>query len=230
MIELNCICKEFMKRKIKIIALNNINIKFHYGKFYSIMGYSGSGKSTMLNIIGILDRPTSGILYINDKDISKLSEKEKQKLRLKEIGYIFQECYLSENLNVYENIMLPLLLNKKISKESKKEMVNDLLKMIRLQDRANHFPRELSGGEKQRVAIARALVNNPRIIIADEPTGNLDDENEKIIFNIFKKLSLAGKCVIVVSHSEKIKEYSDKILYMNNGTLRGEKDGYKKYY
>lgn len=226
MIELNCIFKEFIKEKNKIIALNNINFKFDYGKFYSIMGYSGSGKSTMLNIIGLLDKPSSGIIYINNKNIDNMNENQKQKLRLQEIGYIFQECYLSENLNVYENIMLPLLINKEISKESKNKIVDDLLKMIHLQNRANHYPRELSGGERQRVAIARALVNNPSIVIADEPTGNLDEKNEKLIFNLFKKLSLIGKCVIVVSHSEKIKKYSDEILYMDNGILRGENHEY----
>lgn len=222
MIELNCVYKHFIKGKTKLIALNNINVKFNYGKFYSIMGHSGSGKSTLLNVIGLLDKPTSGILYINGKNVSDLNEKQKQELRLKEVGYIFQECYLCDNLNVYENIMLPLLLNSRISKDEKNQIVKDLLKMIKLENRHNHFPKELSGGERQRVGIARALVNNPNIIIADEPTGNLDKENEEIIFKIFKKLSLIGKCVIVVSHSRSIMKYSDETLYMHDGILGGE--------
>lgn len=224
MIELENITKKVIKSKDELVILNNINVKFKQGNFYAIMGYSGSGKSTLLNIIGLLDNPTSGIIFLNGIDPLNLTEKEVNTIRLKEIGYVFQECYLSENLNVYENIMMPLLINKSLSVQEKKEVVNELLKMINLQDRANHFPKELSGGERQRIAIARALVNNPRIIIADEPTGNLDRENEQIIFNLLKNLSNIGKCIIVVSHSEKIKEYADEILYMDCGVLKGEKN------
>lgn len=222
MIELNSISKKFLKSKKEIIALNNINVKFEFGKFYAIMGNSGSGKSTLLNIVGLLDKPTSGILYINDTDTSMFNEKQNNMIRLNEIGYVFQECYLCENLNVFENIMLPLMINKKLSEKEKIKIVNDLLSLINLHNRINHFPKELSGGEKQRVAIARSLVNNPRIILADEPTGNLDKKNEEMIFNLFKKLANIGKCVIVVSHSEFIKKYADKILYLDNGIIRGD--------
>ncbi len=222
MIELNSISKKFLKSKKEIIALNNINFKFELGKFYAIMGNSGSGKSTLLNIVGLLDKPTSGILCINDTDTSMFNEKQNNMIRLNEIGYVFQECYLCENLNVFENIMLPLMINKKLSEKEKIKIVNDLLNMINLYNRINHFPKELSGGEKQRVAIARSLVNNPRIILADEPTGNLDKNNEEMIFSLFKKLANIGKCVIVVSHSEFIKKYADKILYLDNGIIRGD--------
>lgn len=222
MIELKNISKKFKKSKNEILALSDINIKFELGKFYAIMGCSGSGKSTLLNIIGLLDKPTSGILYLNNVNTSSLNEKSKNLIRLKEIGYVFQECYLIDNLTVYENIMLPLLINKNISKENKKIIVNDLLKKINLIERANHFPKELSGGEKQRVAVARSLVNNPRIILADEPTGNLDKKNEEVIFNLFRDLANTDKCVIVVSHSELIKRFADDIIYMTNGTVGGE--------
>ncbi len=222
MIELNGIYKKFTNSKKEILALNNVSMKFETGKFYAIIGPSGSGKSTLLNISGLLDKPTSGILCINGHNTSTLTEKEKNILRLSEIGFVFQECYLNENLTVYENIMLPLLINNDLLIIEKRKIVKDLLNMINLCDRANHFPKELSGGEKQRVAIARALVNNPQMILADEPTGNLDNRNEQIIFNLLKKLSKIGKCVVVVSHSESITKYADKIIYIESGVLRGE--------
>lgn len=189
------------------------------------MGNSGSGKSTLLNIIGLLDYPSSGILRINNLNIKHLSQSKLDELRSMEIGYVFQECFLSENLTVFENIMLPLLINNNISQRKKILIVNELLLMIKLNERKDHFPKELSGGERQRVALARALVNNPTIILADEPTGNLDRKNEIIIFNILKKLTLYGKCVIVVSHSELIKDYANEIIILKDGIniiMKGE--------
>ena len=223
MIKLENITKMYNKKNI--IALNNININFESGKFYAIMGNSGSGKSTLLNIIGLLDYPSSGILRINNLNIKHLSQSKLDELRSMEIGYVFQECFLSENLTVFENIMLPLLINNNISQRKKILIVNELLLMIKLNERKDHFPKELSGGERQRVALARALVNNPTIILADEPTGNLDRKNEIIIFNILKKLTLYGKCVIVVSHSELIKDYANEIIILKDGIniiMKGE--------
>ena len=225
MIKLENITKMYKKNKKNIIALNNININFESGKFYAIMGNSGSGKSTLLNIIGLLDYPSSGILRINNLNIKHLSQSKLDELRWMEIGYVFQECFLSENLTVFENIMLPLLINNNISQRKKILIVNELLLMIKLNERKDHFPKELSGGERQRVALARALVNNPTIILADEPTGNLDRKNEIIIFNILKKLTLYGKCVIVVSHSELIKDYANEIIILKDGIniiMKGE--------
>ena len=225
MIKLENITKMYKKNKKNIIALNNININFESGKFYAIMGNSGSGKSTLLNIIGLLDYPSSGILRINNLNIKHLSQSKLDELRSMEIGYVFQECFLSENLTVFENIMLPLLINNNISQRKKILIVNELLLMIKLNERKDHFPKELSGGELQRVALARALVNNPTIILADEPTGNLDRKNEIIIFNILKKLTLYGKCVIVVSHSELIKDYANEIIILKDGIniiMKGE--------
>ena len=219
MIKLKNLNKKFTKKQKRIIALNNITVEFEYGKFYAIMGCSGSGKTTLLNIIGLLDKPSSGFLYIDDINVANFSEKKNNEIRQKKIGYIFQECYLSENLNVFENIMLPLIINKEISINEKKIIVQELLDTIKLKERANHFPCELSGGEKQRVAIARSLVNNPSIVLADEPTGNLDNHNERMIFNMLKELAKEGKCVIVVSHSEEVKKYADKLIYMKEGIL-----------
>lgn len=222
MIELINVEKSFIKSKKQITVLKNVNLNFEIGKFYAIMGSSGSGKSTLLNIIGLLDYPSSGILMINNLNIKNLSQNKLSELRSMKIGYVFQECFLSENLTIFENIMLPLLINKNMSQCEKVKIVNELIQMIKLNHRINHFPKELSGGERQRVALARALVNNPTIILADEPTGNLDKENEIIIFNILKKLSLYGKCVIVVSHSELIKNYADEVIILNNGIAKGE--------
>lgn len=218
-IELKDISKIFNKKGENIIALNKFNKTFKPGKFYAIMGSSGSGKSTLLNIIGLLDKPTSGLLYIDEISTLKLNESEKNDIRFKKIGYVFQDFFLSDNLNVYENIMLPLLINKSLNKQEKNKIVCELIKMVGLQNRKNHFPKELSGGERQRVSIARSLVNNPSIILADEPTGNLDLQNEKIIFTLLKKLSNLGKCVIIVSHSSEIVKYADEIIYIKKGCL-----------
>ena len=218
-IELKNISKIFNKKGENIIALNKFNKTFKPGKFYAIMGSSGSGKSTLLNIIGLLDKPTSGLLYIDEISTLKLNESEKNDIRFKKIGYVFQDFFLSDNLNVYENIMLPLLINKSLNKQEKNKIVCELIKMVGLQNRKNHFPKELSGGERQRVSIARSLVNNPSIILADEPTGNLDLQNEKIIFTLLKKLSNLGKCVIIVSHSSEIVKYADEIIYIKKGCL-----------
>ena len=211
--------KEYKKKSEIVQALKNVNVEFEAGKIYAIIGRSGSGKSTLLYNIGLMDTLTKGSIYFNEKNVSQLNDKEKSRLRMEEIGFIFQGFNLNKNLKVNENILLPMFINEKYTKEKRKEKVRALLEMLDIGDKANRFPRKLSGGEEQRVAIARALANEPEVILADEPTGNLDEENEKIIFEILKKLSLGGKCVIVVSHNPEIKEYADKIFEMNNGEL-----------
>lgn len=219
MIELKNISKIYHKRKDKVIALNQINLNFDYGNLYAIVGISGSGKSTMLNIIGLLDEPSCGFMYINGNNVLTLSKKNKALLRLKEFGYVFQEIFLIENISVYENIMMPLILNKNLDNNEKNDRVNSLLKLLNLQYCKKYYPDQLSSGEKQKVLIARSLVNNPSIIIADEPTINLNWESEKQIFRLFKKLSKLGKCVIIVSNSKNIYFYADKIIELNNGIL-----------
>lgn len=211
-IELKQIKKEYVMRKRNLLVLDDLNVSFEKGKFYAIMGHSGAGKSTLVNIIGLLDQVTEGTYLLNGKDTSKMSENELAELRKNTIGFIFQDYFLDEYLKAYENVMYPMLVNEKINKKAMKGMAIRLLEKVDLKDRFDHFPKELSGGEKQRVAIARALANNPDIIIADEPTGNLDKTNEKKIFELLKKLSNEGKCIIVVSHSEEVKKYAD-ILY-----------------
>ena len=218
-LKLENICKVYNSKTEKVIALNQINYQFEVGKFYAIMGHSGSGKSTLISILGLIDRPSSGKYYLNGEDVFKLDDYKLSKLRNKEIGFIFQNFYLDEHLKAYENVMIPMIINENIPKDERKNRAITLLKKLNLEKRINHFPKEMSGGEQQRVAIARALANEPNIILADEPTGNLDKKNENMIFEELKRLSLAGKLVIVVSHSDEIKKYADIILELKDGEL-----------
>ena len=199
--------------------LKDINLRFESRNFYAIMGRSGSGKSTLVNILGLLDDYTTGEYIFDKKNISNLNDKEKSYIRGMEIGFIFQSFYLNNNLTALENVMLPLYINKRIDRKERKKIALSYLKKLGLEDRANHYPNQMSGGEQQRVAIARALVNNPKIIIADEPTGNLDSKNEKEVFDILKMISKENKIVIVVSHNEIIKEYCDVLYYINDGKV-----------
>ena len=220
MMKLDNVCKEYKLGKETIKALKNVSVTFENNKFYAIMGRSGSGKSTLVHIIGLLDNPTSGTIYLNNQDTSHLKEDEIQEIISQNIGFVFQKFYLNSNLTALENVMLPSLIIKNMSFVEKKKQALALLKLVGLENRVNHKPKELSGGEAQRVAIARSLINNPKIIIADEPTGNLDKESELVIFNLLKKISQQGKTVIVVSHNEIIKEYADKVYILDDGVLK----------
>ena len=180
MMKLDNVCKEYKLGKETIKALKNVSVTFENNKFYAIMGRSGSGKSTLVHIIGLLDNPTSGTIYLNNQDTSHLKEDEIQEIISQNIGFVFQKFYLNSNLTALENVMLPSLIIKNMSFAEKKKQALALLKLVGLENRVNHKPKELSGGEAQRVAIARSLINNPKIIIADEPTGNLDKESELV--------------------------------------------------
>lgn len=210
--------KNYYKDNEKIEAVNNISCNFEKGKFYAIMGPSGSGKSTFLHLIGTLDTYDEGSVFINNIDVSSLDDLQLSKIRKEEIGFVFQSFYLNNNMKAYENVIMPIMLDK-IPYKDKKEKGITILNSLGLEKRVNHYPSELSKGECQRVAIARALINNPNIILADEPTGNLDSKNERNIFELLKKLSLEGKCVIVVSHNEEIKKYADVVLKIRDGKL-----------
>ncbi len=203
-----------------VTALKNINVEFEFGKFYLITGHSGSGKSTLLRIIGLIDNATSGDIFLNGTNIKELKSKQLADIRNKEIGFIFQEFFLDKFLTARENVTIPMLINKSFSAQEAKIRSNELLAAMGLSARANHFPKELSGGEQQRVAIARSLANNPNIILADEPTGNLDIENEIFIFEKLKEMSNNGKCIIMVSHSKDALKYADKVLEIENGELK----------
>lgn len=218
-IKLKNINKKYIRKDEQIEALKNISLSFENGKFYAIMGHSGSGKSTLIRIIGLMDNYDSGIYTLNKIDVKKLNDIEKSNNRMKEIGFIFQDFYLDKNMSALDNVILPMLINKNIKKDERKQKATNLLKKVGLSERANHFPKELSGGEQQRVCIARALANDPNIILADEPTGNLDEKNEQIIFEQLKELSKEGKCIIVVSHSNEVKKYADEIINLKSGEI-----------
>ena len=220
MIRLENIYKEYKLGKENIVALNNVSVEFQEGKMYAIMGRSGSGKSTLVHILGLLDNPTSGHIYLDNKDVTNLKEDKVQEIIGQNIGFVFQKFYLNNNLTALENVILPSLINKKITKDERRKKAIKLLELVGLENRLNHKPKELSGGEAQRVAVARSLVNNPKIIIADEPTGNLDKTSELTIFKLLKEISKQDKIVIVVSHNELIKEYANKVYYLDDGVLK----------
>lgn len=218
-IELKGINKIYKKGNEEVRALEDIDLAFEKGKFYAIMGHSGSGKSTLISILGLMNKFDSGDYLLNEKSTKDLKELEASKLRMKEIGFVFQEFYLDEYMTALDNVILPMLINKEMDKQNREKIAKDLLKKFKLEGRESHLPHELSGGEKQRVCIARALANNPSIILADEPTGDLDEENEKMIFDYLKQLSTEGKCVIVVSHSNEVKKYADILIELKSGKL-----------
>lgn len=217
---------EYLVKKYneKLTAVNDVSFTLEKGKFYVIMGHSGSGKTTLLQLMGILDKATSGELYIDGENVNNLNENEKARIRMEKIGFVFQGFHLNPKLKAYENVMLPMYINEKYQSKELKEKAVKLLESVGLNERVNHFPKELSGGEQQRVAIARALANNPCCILADEPTGNLDVENELRVLEILKQLSKEGKCVLVVSHNDVVKKYADKIFYMNKGSISGDEN------
>ena len=223
MIELRHITREYMRHgEESIKALKNVNLKFDYGKIYSIVGHSGSGKSTLLQIIGTLDKPTEGTLILDNKKICyEKNEKLISEIRRDKIGFVFQSFYLDERLSSVENVMVPMYINNNFETNSKRrEKACDLLIKLGLSKRIKHLPKELSGGEQQRVAIARALANDPQIILADEPTGNLDKTNENIVFKFLSDLAVNGKCVIIASHSENIKNFADVIIELDDGRIK----------
>ena len=214
--------KEFSLKDEKIIALDHVDLEIKTGKLYVIMGHSGSGKSTLIQILGLLDDLTDGLLYVNGQEVSDYSENDKADIRKNEIGFVFQSFYLNPKLTAIENVMLPMYINNSIDSKDRRKNALKLLTRFGLENRINHYPKELSGGEQQRIAIARALANNPSFILADEPTGNLDVKNEEIVYNTLRNLADSGKAIVVVSHNENIKKYADEILIMEYGKLRKE--------
>ena len=202
--------KKYFKKNKKNIVLDNINVNFKYGKLYMIIGKSGAGKTSLLKCISQITKIDYGNIMIKNIVVNKLNDKELSNFRNNNIGFIFQNYNLLDFLTVEENVILPSLKNKKYCNKSKKRLEN-LLEYVGLKDKSEYFPTELSGGEQQRVAIARALINDPDIILADEPTGNIDNENKDNIIKLFKKLTQENKCIIVVTHDNEILKYADEI-------------------
>ncbi len=210
--------KKYFKKNKKNIVLDNINVNFKYGKLYMIIGKSGAGKTSLLKCISQITKIDYGNIMIKNIVVNKLNDKELSNFRNNNIGFIFQNYNLLDFLTVEENVILPSLKNKKYCNKSKKRLEN-LLEYVGLKDKSEYFPTELSGGEQQRVAIARALINDPDIILADEPTGNIDNENKDNIIKLFKKLTQENKCIIVVTHDNEILKYADEIYTLNKGKL-----------
>lgn len=211
--------KYYRTKMSKIHVLKNVNIEFKSRKFYAIMGRSGSGKSSLVNILGLLDSFDSGDYFLGGKSVLSLNDRQKSKIRGEKIGFVFQSFYLNSKITALENVLLPTMIVDNVSFSTKRKNAIDLLSKFGLKERLNHLPPQLSGGEQQRVAIARALINNPQILIADEPTGNLDSKTEKEIFELLKSISKEGKTVIVVSHNNLIKNYCDVLYEINDGCI-----------
>ena len=210
--------KTYKNGSLELQVLKNISFKVDKGEFLAIMGSSGSGKSTMMNILGCLDNQYEGRYILDGIDISKSTENELSEIRNKKIGFIFQSFNLLPRLTALENVELPLVYSS-IPKEKRHKRANELLEMVGLKDRTHHRPNELSGGQRQRVAIARALVNDPSIILADEPTGNLDSKSEEEIIEILQKLNKMGKTIVIVTHEPSIGEIAERKIVFKDGEI-----------
>ena len=221
MIKTNELTKIFRTEEVETTALNKINLNVKEGEYVAVMGPSGCGKSTLLNILGLLDNPTSGSYLFNGTEVANLKERDRTVFRKGNIGFVFQSFNLIDELNVFENVELPLIYLKMKTSERKKK-VEDALDRMKITHRAKHFPQQLSGGQQQRVAIARAVVANPRLILADEPTGNLDSKNGIEVINLLSELNKEGTTIIMVTHSERDAGYAHRIVNLFDGQIVSE--------
>ena len=221
-IHLEEIKKSYVMGKQDLQVLKGISLDILRNEYVALMGPSGSGKSTLMNILGCLDSPTAGLYILNGHDVSQMEDNELADIRNKEIGFVFQQFNLLPRLTALENVALPLVYAG-ISKKERLEMAHEVLRKVDLTDRSHHKPNELSGGQCQRVAIARALVNNPSIILADEPTGNLDTKTSHEIMNIFAKIHDDGNTVVLVTHEEDISNYAKRVIRLRDGLLESDK-------
>lgn len=226
MITINKLSKVFRTEEVETKALNEVSLTIHQGDFVTIMGPSGSGKSTLLNIVGLLDSATSGSYTLLNKEIVGLKEKQRAAIRKENIGFVFQNFNLIDELNVYDNIELPLIYNKVPSSERKKKIQN-IAERLKISHRLKHYPQQLSGGQQQRVAVSRALVTEPKIILADEPTGNLDSKNGNEVMELLTDLHANGATILMVTHSEYDASFSQRTIFMRDGVIFSEKDNSK---
>ncbi len=218
MIKTKNLTKVFRTEEIETAALNEVNLHVQKGEFVAIMGPSGCGKSTLLNIVGLLDNPSGGEYYFDGLEVGKLKERNRTQLRKGNIGFVFQSFNLIDELNVFENVELPLIYLKKSSRE-RKEMVEAVLERMKISHRRKHFPQQLSGGQQQRVAIARAVVANPKLILADEPTGNLDSKNGLEVMNLLTELNREGTTIVMVTHSLHDSEFAHRVVNLFDGQI-----------
>ena len=221
MIKIINLTKIFRTESVQTTALNEVSLEISQGEFVAIMGPSGCGKSTLLNMIGLLDNPTSGELWFMDQEVSRYSENDRTDLRNGNLGFVFQSFNLIDELTVFENVELPLLYAG-VSTRERVKRVNEALERMQIAHRTEHYPQQLSGGQQQRVAIAHAIVTNPRIILADEPTGNLDSTNGNEVMNLLKELNHDGATVVMVTHSEENAREAERIIRMMDGYILTE--------
>ena len=216
MLKTNQLDKVFRTDEIETTALNKVDLEVQKGEFVAVMGPSGCGKSTLLNLIGLLDNPSSGELFFDGKEVSKFKERQRTELRKANVGFVFQSFNLIDELTVFENVELPLLYLK-VSAAERKKKVEEVLDRMKIAHRRKHFPQQLSGGQQQRVAIARAVVANPKLILADEPTGNLDSANGEQVMQLLTELNKEGTTIVMVTHSPSDAEYAHRIVQLFDG-------------
>ncbi|RLG15116.1 MAG: lipoprotein-releasing system ATP-binding protein LolD [Candidatus Nanohalarchaeota archaeon] len=216
LIKLENVWKIYSLGKVKVEALRGLNINIGKGEFVAVMGPSGSGKSTCVHLIGCLDRPSRGRIYLDGKDINKFTRSQLSSIRGKKIGFVFQQFNLMNTLTVLENVMLPMMFYE-VSLPKRKKRAKEILDDMGLSHRLKHYPTEISGGEKQRVAVARSLANKPTIIVADEPTGNLDSKRGKEIMEILDNLHKNGKTIVLVTHDKLLANYAERVIYIKDG-------------
>lgn len=218
MIKITNLQKYYRTEEVETVALNNVNIHVKEGEFVAVMGPSGCGKSTLLNIIGLLDDLDNGSYLFNGTEVAKFRESNRSNLRKHNIGFVFQSFNLIDELTVFENVELPLVYTK-VPAAERKRRVEEVLEKVQIMHRRNHFPQQLSGGQQQRVAVARAVVNNPKLILADEPTGNLDSSNGNEVMQLLTELNEAGTTIVMVTHSEHDAKFSDRVIRMLDGQV-----------
>ena len=225
MLKVEELCKSFRTEEVETIALNKVSFEVHEGEFVAVMGPSGCGKSTLLNILGLLDNPTSGKYYLLGREVGTLKEKDRTLYRKGKIGFVFQSFNLIDELNVFENVELPLIYLR-VKASLRKKMVAEILDRMSISHRARHFPQQLSGGQQQRVAIARAVVSNPNLILADEPTGNLDSKNGKEVMDLLTELNKEGTTVVMVTHSQHDAAFASRTLNLFDGEIIADVKAY----
>ncbi|MBM4400214.1 MAG: ABC transporter ATP-binding protein [Candidatus Cloacimonetes bacterium] len=222
LVRIEHLTKTYKMGDLEVHALRGVDLTINSGEFIAIMGASGSGKTTLMNLIGCLEKPTSGTYTLDGTDVHTINEEDLAELRNQKIGYVFQSFYLLPRTTAYENVELPLLYRTRMSHHQRKELTRKAMQNVSMEDRAHHFPNQLSGGQQQRVAIARAIVNEPVILLADEPTGNLDSRTGVEVMAVFQELHKQGITIILVTHERDISEYAERIITFRDGKIRSD--------